>query len=175
MEEWDIYNKQRQMINKTAIRDVTELAPGEFHLIVKFIAINPKGEVLLTQRAEYKPYGLYWECGGGSIKKGETSLEGVSREAEEEVGFKVDQDRAFLLESKLYKRCIGDIWVFPQDIKNEEITFPDGESINSKWVTIDDIYKMKGDKTFSPVDPLDREMYDEAINMIQVLYPDYLK
>ncbi len=31
MEEWDIYNKKRELTRKTAIRDVTKLEPGEFH------------------------------------------------------------------------------------------------------------------------------------------------
>ena len=175
MEEWDVYNRRRELTKKTAIRDKTQLQPGEFHVVCKFAVINPEGKVLLTQRAEHKQFGLYWECGGGSIKKGEKSLEGTIREAEEEVGFTPDKEKAFLLESQTYRECFVDIWVFPQDVKDNEITFPDGESIASKWVTIDEFEQMKKNNTYSPVDIFSRRLYDEAIKMINLMYPDYLK
>ena len=175
MEQWDVYNKKKELTKKTAIRGQTKLQPGEFHKVVKFVVIRPDGKLLLTQRADFKEYGLYWECGGGSVKIAETSFEGAKREAEEEVGFKVDDNKAFILESHTYKDCFVDIWVFPQDVKKEEIRFPDGESIASKWVTMEEFDQMHKDGTYSPADVISKDIYNSAIKQISYLYPDYLK
>lgn len=59
---------------------------------------NRKGEYLISQRAADRPiYPLMWECVGGSVVKGETSLEGAVREVKEEVGLDLDEQADFFL------------------------------------------------------------------------------
>ena len=36
-----------------------------------------------------------------------------------------------------------DFWLFKTNVKPEELTFPDGESIAAKWVTIDEMMQMQ--------------------------------
>ena len=48
---------------------------------------NSKGQYLISQRSANRPtYPLMWECVGGSVVKGEDSLQGAIREAKEEAG-----------------------------------------------------------------------------------------
>ena len=48
---------------------------------------NSKGEYLISQRSANRPtFPLMWECVGGSVVKGEDSMQGAIREAKEEVG-----------------------------------------------------------------------------------------
>ena len=43
---------------------------------------NSKGQYLISQRSANRPtYPLMWECVGGSVVKGEDSLQGAIREA----------------------------------------------------------------------------------------------
>ena len=91
------------------------------------------------------------------------------------MGFNVDKDRAFILESYAYVDCFVDIWVFPQDVKQEEIRFPDGESVDSKWVDLEEFDAMHKNGTYSPADVMNKQVYDSAIRQIKYLYPDYLK
>lgn len=47
---------------------------------------QPAGAVSFITAASEKQYPLYWECTGGSVFSGETSLQGAIREVKEELG-----------------------------------------------------------------------------------------
>lgn len=54
---------------------------------------NRKGEYLISQRSASRPtFPLMWECVGGSVIKGESSIEGAVREVKEEVGLDLEQE-----------------------------------------------------------------------------------
>lgn len=78
-ELWDIYDENKNKTGKTAIRDVTILQKGEYHIVVTGIILNSKNEILISKRAMNKKFGGMWECNGGSILAGETSKEGIKR------------------------------------------------------------------------------------------------
>lgn len=85
-EFWDIYDENRNKTGKLAERDGYEFKDGEYHIVVTGIIFNSKYEILISKRASWKKYGGLWECNGGSILAGETSLEGILRELKEELG-----------------------------------------------------------------------------------------
>ena len=85
-EFWDIYDAKKNKTGKVAERGVYKFKKGEYHIVVTGIIINSKGEILITKRAEHKRHGGLWECNGGSILKGETSIQGMIRELKEEIG-----------------------------------------------------------------------------------------
>ena len=76
----------RNKTGKLAERDGYEFKDGEYHVVVTGIIFNSKYEILISKRASWKKYGGLWECNGGSILAGETSLEGILRELKEELG-----------------------------------------------------------------------------------------
>ena len=76
MELWDVYDENRKMTGKTHERGVP-LGPGEYHIIADVWTVNQRSEILLTRRHPDKPYGLLWECTGGSVLTGENSVEGA--------------------------------------------------------------------------------------------------
>lgn len=144
-EIWDIYDKDLNKIGKDCIRGKQRLEDGEYHLIVNAIIINSENKVFLARRAENRPNGLKWEFSGGSVKKDETSIVGMIRELEEEIGLKVLET-----EGIIYKTIISDkyhdikhLWLFKKDvdIKND-IKFNDGETIDAKFVSIDEYKTM---------------------------------
>ena len=57
------------------------------------------------------------------------------------------------------------MWLFRRDIKEEEITFPDGEATDYKWVTIDKFMKMFNNKEIVPSVNFGREDYEKALKM----------
>ena len=85
-EFWDIYDENRVKTGRTAERDKYEFKEGEYHIVVTGIILNSKYEILISKRAPWKRHGSLWECNGGSILSGETSLEGILRELKEELG-----------------------------------------------------------------------------------------
>ena len=163
-EEWDIYDIDRKKTGKTAKRkdeDILEL--GEYHIIVNAVIINSKGEILLSRRAPTRKNPLFWECAGGSIKKGETSLEGMLRELKEELGLVFSKkDAIHLAELRRDKvPCdFKDLWLFRKDVDiAKEVKFEDEESIDAKFVTIDKFEEMyKAGEIIKAVD-LDRNLY----------------
>lgn len=86
MELWDLYNAQRRLVGADHIRG-EKLPNNCFHLVVHVWIRNHQGQYLLSQRAADRPtFPLLWECVGGSLLKGETSLQGALQEVKEEVG-----------------------------------------------------------------------------------------
>ena len=117
MELWDLYTENREPTGRTHVRG--EVIPDEYyHLVVHVWIQNSKGEYLISQRAASRPTcPLMWECVGGSVLAGETSLEGALREAKEEVGLDLSPDsgRVILAKTRSSYSDIVDVWLFRYD------------------------------------------------------------
>ena len=151
MEEWDIYNENKEKTGKTVCRG-DRLSDNEYHLVVNAWVINSKNEFLISQRAPTKSFPYKWECTGGSVLKGETSIEGAIRELKEELGLLVEPEGAFLIGSKNrhYDGCpdILDVWVFKSDISVEKLVLQEEEVCNAKWMSVQEIKELIKDEKF---------------------------
>lgn len=169
-ELWDIYDKNRIKTGKMMERDQYQLKEGEYHIVVTGIIINSKNEILISKRAEHKKFGLMWECSSGSVLTGETSLEGVLREIKEELGVQFTKKEAIYLK-EIRKDTVPpdfkDLWLFRKNIDWENITFPDGEAIEAKWVSIEEFMRMFYNKEIIPYIDFGREEYEKALNTNQ--------
>lgn len=169
-ELWDIYDGNKKKTGRTAERGVYEFKDGEYHLVVQAIILNTKNEILISKRAPFKKFGGMWECNGGSALKGETSLEGILREVKEELGIRFSKTEAsFLKEVKreMVPANFKDLWLFKRDIKDEEITFPDGEATDFKWVSIDEFMEMFNNQEIVPTVDFGRDEYELALRTEQ--------
>ena len=169
-ELWDIYDINKKKIGKTAERDIYQFKEGEYHIVVTGIIINSKKEILISKRAKHKKFGLMWECSGGSILAGETSLEGIIRELREELGIEFSKKEAIFLKGIRRDKILPDfkdLWLFRKDIDEREITFPDGEAIDAKWVTIDEFIKMYKNKEIVPTVDFGIDEYNKALTLKQ--------
>lgn len=176
-ELWDIYDTNKNKTGKTAERDVYQLRKGEYHIVVQGIIMNSKNEILISKRAGYKEFGLMWECNGGSILKGETSLEGIIRELKEELGIEFSKKEAIFLKEVRRDKVppnFKDLWLFRRDIDLKDITFPDGESIDARWVTIDEFIRMYENKEIVPTVDFGMDEYYEALGLKQVESYNYI-
>ncbi len=169
-EFWDIYDENRVKTGRTAERDKYEFKEGEYHIVVTGIILNSKYEILISKRAPWKRHGSLWECNGGSILSGETSLEGILRELNEELGITFsEKDAIFLKEVKRNKKVpdFKDLWLFQKDISTDEISFPDGEATEAKWVTIEQFMNMyKNNEIVPTIDFKDAE-YKMAVEVLK--------
>lgn len=97
MEIWDLVNLKREVVGEH-VRG-TEMPPDAYHQVVHIWIRNAEGKYLMTQRSpNKKTCPLKWECVGGSVLKGETSLHAALREVQEEVGIRLSPgDGKFVL------------------------------------------------------------------------------
>ena len=156
MEKWDLYTKYRQLTGMECIRG-SKIPEGLYHLTVHVWIRNGRGEYLMAQRSASRPtFPLMWECVGGSVLKGESSIDGALREVKEEVGLDLERNAGRLLFTKIrggkvqYKGKayddIMDVWLFTYD---GELRLDDAETdevSDCKWMTVSDIGKLYSDK-----------------------------
>ena len=176
-ELWDVYDVNKKVTGKLVERETYKFQKGEYHLITMAIIMNSQKQILIAKRsAKKKKSPLKWELSGGGVRAGETSLQAILRELEEEIGLKFsEKDAIFFKELKAEEGegagVFKDFWLFKSDVKIEDITFPDQEAIDAKWVTIDELIKMiENDEIISGQDfgRKDYELYRFKIDMSQV-------
>lgn len=153
MELWDLYNADREKINKDHIRG-EELPDNCYHLVVHVWIKNSSGQYLISQRSADRPsFPLMWECVGGSVLKGENSLQGAIREVKEEVGLDLKYSDGKLIFTKVRGivnnkkfNDIMDVWLFEYDGEVSLSQATTDEVAEVRWLTreqIKDLYDNK--------------------------------
>lgn len=153
MELWDLYTEERELTGKIHVRG-EELPENLFHLVVHVWIKNSKGQYLISQRAADRPTcPLMWETVGGSVLKGENSLQGALREVKEEVGIDLSPDNSRLIFSKIRRKIGGrkfndilDVWCFDYDGKVNLDKAEEKEVAQSKWLSKEEIRKLYDEK-----------------------------
>ena len=143
----DVYNNKKEKTGKIVERKrVASLEKGEFIISVTCWIINKNGEILLTQRKLDKHNGGKWEPTTGLVVSGESSLQGIIRELDEEIGIQVNQSEITLIKEIIEERTdvsfFRDIYLIRKDIDLRAIKYNDGEVVDAKYVTIDEFNSM---------------------------------
>ena len=128
MEQWDIYDENKQLTGRTMNRNDWNMQPGEFHLTVLGVLQRPDGKFLITRRKLDKEWAPgWWEVPGGGVRAGETSEQAVLRELQEETG--IDASHAAGGYAFTYQRInpeeknnyFVDIYKFILDFSEEDV------------------------------------------------------
>ena len=168
VEYLDVYDENKNKLNKICRRDFDKLDEGEYFLIVQGIIINQQNQILVSQRAPSKRYHpLKWECNGGAVTKGEDSITAILRELKEEIGLNLEKEDAKLFKTtkNLKHQYIKDVWLFKKNIELKDVHFNDGEVVNSKFVSYEEFKKMDENGELMPVEMLSEKDYFKAIEM----------
>lgn len=147
MELWDAYDVNFNKIEgKTLVRG-EPVPDGVCHLVCDIIVKHADGTYLLMQRDPRKHYGGLWEAtAGGSALAGETPAECAKRELREETGIisedlvevgTVTDEEAHAIYVEF--QCVTD-W------DKEAVTLQEGETVDFKWVSRDELLAMKKDQ-----------------------------
>lgn len=146
MEIWDLYREDGTLAGQDHVRG-EELPDDLYHLVVHVWITDGNGRYLISKRAADRPtYPLMWECVGGSVIKGETSVMGAVREAKEEVGAELLPENGKIVYSKVRKLVGGkkfndimDVWLFrcEGEISLENATTDEVAEV--RWVTRDGV------------------------------------
>ena len=152
MEIWDAYNSDFELIKgMTLIRDEKDKIPaGVYHLVCDVLVRHMDGTYLLMQRDPRKAYPGMWEASaGGSALKGETPIECAIRELREETGIVATElvELNRLVHDTNHSVYVGFLCV--TDCDKRSIVLQEGETVDYKWVTGDEISKMSSEEFLS--------------------------
>lgn len=156
-ELWDLYDKYRRPAGRTHVRG-EEIPEGYFYLVVHVWIKNKRGEFLISQRTESRPvFPLLWECVGGSVLRGESSIEGALREVREEIGIELLPQQGRLLFSKVRGdmdgrrfQDIADVWLFEYDGEPKLKNTDSGEVLQCQWMDAEEIRQLWDEGFFVP-------------------------
>lgn len=141
MELVDLYNKQKEKINKTV--DKRDVPEGLYRLSAHVWIENDKNQILMQQRiSTAHKFPNMWSVTGGTVKAGETSLEGIIRELKEELGLNISKDDLEQIASYKRKFDFVDVWLLHKNIDLKEIKMQKEEVQNVKWFTLDEYENM---------------------------------
>lgn len=122
-ELWDLYDKNRIIIGEHT-RGLP-IPNNVYHLVIHAWIRNNDGKYLMSKRSSTRSNcPSMWECVGGSVLKGESSIDGALREIKEEVGLSLSNNDGILLFSKIREYVnevrfgdILDVYLFHYDGK----------------------------------------------------------
>lgn len=142
MEEvWDILDEKG---NKTGRIMKKGLVPeGFYHQGADVWIINSGNKILIQKRSPQKRNSPnVWAMTGGSVIRGETSLQTIQRETKEELGISLNMKDIKLV--KQYKT--GTVWLdtylIKQDIDLKDIVMQEEEVCEVKWATYREIEEL---------------------------------
>lgn len=160
VELWDLYNTNREKTNTTIQRGMP-IPDGCYHLVVSVWLVNSQGQYLLSQRHPNKLFPLYWECTGGSVLAGESSLEGAVREVSEELGIRLNpcQGKLIYQTRREHTQDFYDVWLFHNDTPIDKLRLQETEVACAKWVSTEKLfYLYKTEKLHPLIDYIDNIM-----------------
>lgn len=142
-ELWDLYDKNKNVTGKIHERG-TWIEDGYYHLVVHIWIKNKDGKYLISRRsASREANPLKLECQGGSVLKGETSLEGAIRETKEEVGIDLTNIPGKIIYTKTrdYYHDIMDVWLFEYGGEVDLSKATTNEVCEVMWMSKEEIKK----------------------------------
>ncbi|MDR2649383.1 MAG: NUDIX domain-containing protein [Clostridiales bacterium] len=138
-EYWDVLDENRSLTGRKH-RRIDDMRPGDYHLVVRAWIMNCKGEFLITRRAFNKiGFPGMWEVPSGSATAGEQSLEATVREAKEECGIDLSPENGTLFSTCRRGNSFYDNWLFRQDFDLADVKLQEGETIDARAATWNEI------------------------------------
>ena len=138
MEKRDLYDKDRNLTGEFIFKG--EPVPAGKYIIVILVMIqNSKGEFLIQKRSKQKD-GKY-AATGGHVKSGQTSIEGMIEEIQEEIGLTVKPEELELLYSTREDEAqvFFDLYYMKKDIEIKDLVLQEEEVELVQWNTIEEI------------------------------------
>ncbi len=152
MELWDAYDKEFNIIDgMTLVRNEERSIPdGVYHPVCHILVKHVDGTFLLMKRDPRKPHPNMWEASaGGSTIKGETILESAFRELREETGVIASELKEIRRFAWPPSHTLHVEYLCVTDCDKDSIVLQEGETVDYRWATADEISSMKSDELLS--------------------------
>ncbi|MBP3708045.1 MAG: NUDIX domain-containing protein [Clostridia bacterium] len=169
-ELFDTYTREGEYLGVKTKKECHSKEATFYHKPAWTWIYNSKGEFLIQKRAKCKKnFPNCWDmpC-AGHIDAGESIIQGVIREAKEEIGIDItEQDCEFKFEYIMdWAKEIGQVYFIKCDKDISEFTIAENEVAQIKWVSFDEIRKLIYSDEWVP---MDIEYKDKVINEFKEL------
>jgi len=150
MEFWDALDKEGNLTHKTInSEDEAALREGIYHLGADVWIINSENKILIQKRSlKKKNQPGVWAMTGGSVIKGETSLEAIKREVKEELGIELDINKAIKIKHYRIDNVLLDEYVVEQNIDLNNVVLQEEEVCEVRYATYSEIESLLKNKNF---------------------------
>lgn len=147
MEKRDLYDINRNLTGETMFKG-EPIPEGRYIIVVLVYIQNSKGEFLIQKRTLEKN-GKYAST-GGHCKSGETGLQGMITEIEEEIGLNVSPDELELIFSGREDKAqvFFDLFYLKKDFEINDLTLQKEEVDFVEWMSISEIDQLIKDDLF---------------------------
>ena len=138
MEKRDLYDKDRKLTGEFIYKG-EPVPEGKYIIVILVMIQNSKGEFLIQKRSKQKD-GKY-AATGGHVKTGQTSVEGMIDEIQEEIGLEVKPEELELLYSAREDEAqvFFDLYYMKKDIEIKDLVLQEEEVESVEWKTIEEI------------------------------------
>ena len=161
MELRDLYNSKR-ILTGEVIEKGKEVPLGSYYITVVVFIENEQGKFLLQKRVMKKDGK--WATTGGHPKSGESSLQGIVTELEEELGINVKENELTLFKTIQTEDDFVDLYYLRKNIDIRDIKIQEEEVEKVMWASREEITKLIDEKHFSSSH---REFYDYCIDFLE--------
>lgn len=158
MELRDLYDENRVLTGET-IQKGEDVPAGRYYVTVAVFIENDDNKFLLQINKKYD----MWTTTGGHPKSGESSLDGIVIEIEEELGYKVSPDKLELVKTYKTEDDFVDLYYLKENIDLSELSLQDEEVGNIGWFSREEISDLINSNKFLPPHI---EFYDDCINYL---------
>lgn len=146
MEMWDIYDKNKQLTGRCMKKNDWVLKDDEYHLTVLGVVRHvTTGKYLITKRVMTKAWAPgWWEVSGGACQAGETSIEAVRREVNEETGLNTEGKGEYIFTYHRENPGKGDnyfvdVYRFDLEFTEDDLNIQEEEAAGYMLATLDEI------------------------------------
>ena len=139
----DLYDENKKITGEKLFREKgTKLkVPSNRYIIVVLAFIeNSNGEFLFQMTSKRK--NNIWATTGGHVKSGQTSIEAIVEEINEELGIEIDSSEIKLFKTYKYEDAFKDVFYIKKDIDVNKLKLQQDEVEYVKYLSKDEIMEL---------------------------------
>lgn len=147
MEKRDLYDKSKNVTGETIFKG-DPIPENKYIIVVLAFIQNTEGKFLIQKRSPEKD-GMYGST-GGHPKAGETSIQGMITEIQEEIGLTVKEEELELIYAgrEDTERVFFDIYYLKKDFDINNLVLQKEEVESVYWYSISEIKELIEDGVF---------------------------
>ena len=145
----DLYDENKNLTDKKLFREKgtkLEVPKGYYNIVVLAFIKNKEGKYLIQKTSKNKK-GVYATT-GGHVKSGESSLDAIINEINEELGVKINRKECKLFKTYKYDTAFKDVFYIEKDIDLNKVKYSTYEVESVEYMSVDEISNLIKDNKF---------------------------